>query len=435
MNFALFLVLNAILLLRPEELFPEIAGLRLYLITIVACLVTSLPGITARLTPEALKERPIGVCVLGLWAAGFLSHLFYRQRIEDGIDFTGEFGKVVAYYFLFITLVDTPARFKAMVGWLVLCITMSSTLAVLDYHGFVDFEAIEHVQQWETDPETGEAVILPRLVSSGIFNDPNDLCLALTLGMLGCAYMAFSGGGPLRVVWFLPVAPMAYAFTLTHSKGGLIGLAAGIVAMLYARYGGKRSIPLAIAAVVALLVVIGGRQASLGGGGTAHERLMYWARGISDLLNMPMYLVPGLGVGYFSEEMGQVAHNSFVSAYVETGLLGGGFFLGAFYIAARLVERSNRDRDAPAPAYLPAQRIFVFAACAAYAAGAYSLSRQFVLPTYITLGLASAYLELNGRLPDRFRVSNRWFVRLSVISVLGFLALKFMTQGLGVLGV
>ena len=42
MSFALFLVLNGVLLIRPEELFPEIAGLRLYLIVIVACTRASL---------------------------------------------------------------------------------------------------------------------------------------------------------------------------------------------------------------------------------------------------------------------------------------------------------------------------------------------------------------------------------------------------------
>ena len=37
MNFVLFLILNALLLIRPEELVPDLAGARLYLITIVAC--------------------------------------------------------------------------------------------------------------------------------------------------------------------------------------------------------------------------------------------------------------------------------------------------------------------------------------------------------------------------------------------------------------
>lgn len=434
MNFVLFLILNAVLLLRPEELFPQITGARLYLITIVACVVTSLPGILARLTPDALRERPIGVCVLGLWAAGFLSHFVYRWRGDEGVDFAGEFGKVVLYYFLFLAVVDSPARFRALAAWLLLCVVTSSTLAVLDFHEVLDFDAIEPAMQRDFDPETGEEIWLPRLASSGIFSDPNDLCLALNLGMLCCVYLAASGTNILRFAWLLPIPALLYALSLTHSRGGMIGLLAGVSAWLFARYGGKRSMPLAVVAGVALLALIGGRSANITGGGTAHERVMLWAQGIGDLIKMPVYLIPGLGVDYYPDEYGLVAHNSFVSSYVETGLLGGGFFLGAFYIAGRLVHRVGRH--SPVEDWVRAARPFIFAVVVGYAAGAYSVSRQFVLPTYITLGLASAYLEMAlPQTPDRYRVSGRWFLRLAILSVIGLVVLKIMTQGLGVLGV
>ena len=79
---------------------------------------------------------------------------------------------------------------------------------------------------------------------------------------------------------------------------------------------------------------------------------------------------------------------------------------------------------------------FLFAAVIAYAAGALTLTRNFVLPTYLTLGLASAYLEIGlGRLPDRYIVSAGWFFRLAVGSVAGLIGLKLLTQVLGQFGV
>jgi len=434
MNFVLFLVLNAILLLRPEELFPELAGARIYLITIVACVLASLPGLTARLTPGALQDRPIGVCVLGIWVAGFVSHFAYHFRPHEGLDFAGEFGKVVLYYFLFVAVVDTPARFRVLTGWLLGCVVVGSGLAVMDYHGYLHFPGIVHAEQGVLDPESGEVVSLLRLTGSGIYGDPNDLCLALCLGMLCSVYLAISGLGVLRLAWLLPIAPLMYAFTLTHSRGGMIGLLAGVAGWLCARYGGRRALPVAAVVAIGLLAAVGGRQANLEGGGTAHQRLMFWAQGFTDITRMPMYLLPGLGVGYFEEEMAHVAHNSFVSAYIETGLLGGGFFLGAFYIAGRLTYPTGQV--IALADWTRSARPFVFAAIVAYAAACYSLSRQFVLPTYITLGLASAYLELaHAQLPYRHRVSAAWFARLAVLSVVGFLVLKFATQGLGLLGI
>ena len=79
---------------------------------------------------------------------------------------------------------------------------------------------------------------------------------------------------------------------------------------------------------------------------------------------------------------------------------------------------------------------FILAAILAYAAGSYSLSRQYVLPTFLTLGLASAYIQLaSRRLPAQYRVSRAWVGRLVTLSVIGFLALRLMTQILGWLGV
>ena len=38
----------------------------------------------------------------------------------------------------------------------------------------------------------------------------------------------------------------------------------------------------------------------------------------------------GIGVGKYEDEVGLVAHNSFVHAYTELGIFGGALFLGAF---------------------------------------------------------------------------------------------------------
>src|SRR4030095_1251123 len=98
MNFVLCLFLNAILLVRSEELFPDIAGLRLYLIVILLCTATSLPRLVELLSPRALCSRPIAVCVLVFFASTIAS-LLVHGRIEDAfLDFGPEFAKVVLFY-------------------------------------------------------------------------------------------------------------------------------------------------------------------------------------------------------------------------------------------------------------------------------------------------------------------------------------------------
>src|SRR5690242_2799044 len=97
MSFALFIALNAILLIRPEEIEPDIAGLRVYLVVITLNVVTALPALIARLRPDELARRPLTLLVLALLLATFLSQLV-QGRVEESLEFSSEFGKVVVYY-------------------------------------------------------------------------------------------------------------------------------------------------------------------------------------------------------------------------------------------------------------------------------------------------------------------------------------------------
>ena len=436
MNFAFFLLLNAVLLIRPEELFPDIAGLRLYLIVVLLCIATSLPRLVELLSPASLRVRPVAVCVLLFFASTIIS-LCVRGRIEEAfLGFGAEFAKVILYYFLLLAAIDSPARFRSFVATLVILIGVLTAIAIAQHEGVAYFPNIVPCKETVIDKESGEERILMRLVSTGIFNDPNDLCLVLGLGILSCIYCSTTGfyGMAGRVLWLLPIPLFIYALLETHSRGGLLGVLAGIGGYLYSRYGGARALPFAIGGAVAALALIGGRQASIGGGGTAHERLMYWAGGLGELFSQPVYLLTGLGEGWCVEEMGQVAHNSFVQAYVEFGLLGGGAFLAAFYLSLRILERVGRGVDAPR--WVVDSRHYGFAILVGYAMGCFSLTRNFVVPTYLALGLASALLEpVASRLPNRYRVSARWWVWLALVSICGLILIKISTQALGQAGV
>ena len=434
MNFVLFLLLNAVLLLRPEELFPEITGLRLYLLTIIPCVLLSLPQLARELSPDTLRRRPISACVLLFFLSTILSFSVQGRINEALFEFCPDFGKVILYYFLLLATVDTPSRFRAFVAALVVLISGLTAIALSQHYGITHFPNIVPCLQRGADPVTGEATELPRLVSSGIFNDPNDLCLMLGLGILSCVYCATSRpkvtGGYL---WLLPIPLFAYALMDTHSKGGLLGVLAGGTAYLYSRFGGPKALPYAVTGAVAVILVIGGRQGSIGGE-TAHERLMFWADGLSNLFARPFYIPTGLGIGWFVSENGLVAHNSFVQSYVELGLLGGGAFLGAFYLSARIIDRFGRGVDAPRWA-LDAKH-YGFAVIIGYAMGCYSITRNFAVPTYLTLGIVSVLLaQAAPTLPERFQVNDRWFRWILIASVTGLVLMKFVTQGLSLAGV
>src|SRR6266480_4306054 len=107
MAFIVFLLLNALLFIRPEELFPELTGLRLYQTVILICLATSLPDVLRQLELRALASRPITICVVGLLPAIILSHVWHL-RFDMAWAPAYDFAKIVVYYLLFIAIVNTP---------------------------------------------------------------------------------------------------------------------------------------------------------------------------------------------------------------------------------------------------------------------------------------------------------------------------------------
>ena len=253
--------------------------------------------------------------------------------------------------------------------------------------------------------------------------------------MMLCVGLAMTARGAFGTLfWLLLLVPMGYTCLLTTSRGGVLALLGGIAGLAFAKLGLKRSVPFLAVALPALILGIGGRQGSVVGGGTAHERLMLWADGLGELFRMPFHILTGLAPGFFGDELGHVAHNSYVTAYVELGVLGGGMFCTAFYIAARGAYSALSDPDGP-----PWSRglgPYLFGALATHAVGCYSLSRTFHIPTYLVLGLVASYVTLAAPPPDTRHVVDRaWWGRFAVIAVLGLVLLKFATQLLGILGV
>ena len=432
MNFALFLLLNAILFIRPEELFPGIAGLRLYMLTIVSCTLLSLSRIAELLTLDALRQRPVAVCVLLFFASTILA-LLVRGRIDELLFSSGPaFAKVILYYFLLLAVVDTPERFRVFVGTLAVLIAAVTAIAFANHYDVINFPSIVPCRQVGIVPETGARTTFPRLVSSGIFNDPNDLCLVLGLGIWSCIYLATTtpSGAVERLVWLAPIPVFIHALFETHSRGGLLGVMAGGAGYLYSRFGGPKALPLAVAGGAVVMALVGGRQGSTDGGDTSHQRVMMWADGVFTLVHQPFWVPIGLGGNWFTGETGLLAHNSFVEAYVCYGLFGGGAFLGAFYLGARLLDRLGRSIDAPP--WAVAARPFGFAVLVGYGVGCYSITRNYVVPTYLTLGLISFLLDQAGPpFPERHRVNRRWFLWLVGFSFIGLVLMVVATQLLG----
>src|SRR5205085_12241411 len=138
-----------------------------------------------------------------------------------------------------------------------------------------------------------------------------------------------------------------------------------------------------------LFALSAGRQTDISTSeGTAQLRIQFWSQGFSAMQGAPLF---GIGSNRYNDVTSghQEAHNSFVHAYVDLGLLGGALFAGAFYFALWLPGRLNRLRAGPPDRELQRARPYLLAVLAGYAAGLLSSSRVYTPTTYVLLGLTA----------------------------------------------
>ena len=106
----------------------------------------------------------------------------------------------------------------------------------------------------------------------------------------------------------------------------------------------------------------------------------------------------GIGMDNYRQFSSHVAHNSFIHSFTELGLIGGTLFLGAFYYSVRglfQLRKPPPESDEVDPE-LRRLHPFMMGMTIAYTIGICFLSRGYIVPTYMILGLAVVYLRLHA---------------------------------------
>jgi hypothetical protein len=444
MGYFLFLLATAALLIRPSEQIEELRAINLYQALIIPCFLFSIGPVFDQFSLRSVETRPISVCVLGLLVAVILSHLA-NGSATLAADTGWEFMKILIYYVLLVGNVTTVGRMRGFIYCLGLFAIAFVTIAVLQYHEVLPAAASEQhgalmartqqgsdsqvgafVKELDYDPDTGQVTEIKRLRGTGIFRDPNDICLLITMGFFICLYgLSDLQLSAFRLVWLAPAVFFMYALILTQSRGGFLSLLVGVMALFYARFGWRAALALGLPLMGVMVAVVGGRMAAISASeGTGQTRVQIWSDGIAAMLSSPIF---GIGMNEMSTIVGKAAHNSFLHAYTELGILGGTLFFGAFFFATWTLLRLDYYRQWLADAELRRLLPFLVALVASYAAGILSLSRVDAVPTYLLLGLVTATATLAMReIPALGLRLNSWLVQRMAVASVGFLAVSYL---------
>ena len=430
--FAVFLAVNALLFVRPSDVFAPMLGVEIYQYVIGLCLLLSVPALIELFGGDRLPTTPIAVCVLGIFPIVFASALV-NLGPEGAFDYSVLFAKFLAYFFLLLALVTTPARMKVFVAFLVLFAGIMATLSLLDFYNVIELPRPTEIN--------GKAVVFEkdRMYGPGLFGDPNDLCLILvTMLVLTLGLLTDSRAGSPRVLWLIPGALLVFGFALTQSRGGLLALMAGVGMVIRLRYGWGRAIALGALGFPLLLFSLGGRQTAISAQtNTGQERIQLWSAGLEMFRSHP---VLGVGLDQFKEHAPLLAHNSYLQSFSELGYFGATFFIGAALLSVLGLYGLTLPRREPGQ-LVPVTPVlidptlrhyhpYVAGAVTAYCTGMFMLSLNLLVVTYTIFGLAASFLSMSATNPPRVvaRFGPELFFRLALLAGVVFVGLYMFVR-------
>jgi putative inorganic carbon (hco3(-)) transporter len=426
-GFVLLLLVTAALFVRPGEIIPAVEGWSIYEALILATLVLALPRVARLLTPASLSYNPINLFVLMLLPVMMAAPLL-GGRVDEAINNAYEFSKALVYYLLVVAILDSSWRIRIFWQWLLACTIGLAVLPLLHYHGIIDVPALRIVQDTVYDHH-GDPVVLRRLAGAGLFADPNDLSHILNIGIVLCLFgMVITRSRLLRLAGAAVLVLFAYVIFLTHSRGGFIALMATVLTLFYVHYGWRRTVMLGVLAMPLLLLLFAGRQTELTtSSGTGQARIQLWSDALVTFRANPVF---GIGRDNFAMLNRLVVHNSFLHSFVEMGVIGGTLFAGAFYLAVRGLHRLASHPGRITDQHLRRFGPYLLTAVIAYAVGMMFLSRSYVVPTYLMLGLAAACLRIVPTSPPLppIRLSNRLLKKAGLMGVLFILAMYIFVR-------
>jgi len=390
-DFVLFILVAAILFIRPTDFVPGLEQAPLYLIAIVPCMILSWQKLIPQVTTAGLRERPVLVFGIGLIFSAVFSSVVYMQ-VQAAFNFAVDLPRVLVLYMLILAQLDSPGRLKRFIGCLVGIMLIPILLVVLNYHGTINIEAFKLI----TGPDGDR-----RLSGQGTFGDPNDMCEIVNCAMIfSLCGLLNRGSGLVRVIWLAPLAVFGHALALTQSKGGFLATLVGLMVLFRSRFGTKKALIVAGLVLPLMLTVYAGRQTTFDvSDGASQSRIQLWDAGFDLFRRSPVTAVIGIGLNGFYENVSHVAHNAFIQVYTELGFIGGTLLFGQYFYCLRNLIKLGSKRVAIPDPEMRRLYPFIMAALASFTTSEMSLTNCFGVATYMILGLATVCIRLSDPSP------------------------------------
>ena len=394
---ALFLCLYiAAVMIRPHEFVSFFQGFPLPLtLELLTAVVWSL----SRKRFDALQIK--AVLLLNLSIAISWLTLSLTVGISNAFQF---FANQALVLILIANIVDSVNK-QRLVFMLI-----AISAAVMSIHGIYQLEAEDKIG-WTgvkamVRHDSGEDPVWQARYT-GPFQDPNDMgmLLACVLPMIFYLWKT-SKNIVMKLAWVGCALLIFEGIYIVNSRGTILAAVAPVLLFFALRYNlAKALVPIAVMVPVAIAVLPS--RIFISNDESSQQRIEAWYQGYLMFKSNPVF---GVGMNNFIEHHYKTAHNSWVLAYAELGLIGFYFWILVIFGSLHMAYHSMRLPKQPEAArvadeatlrdeVLIAATLF-YSMVAAYVS-AFFLSRTYSFLIYLLCGLcAASYFRMQAKYPD-----------------------------------
>jgi hypothetical protein len=432
--------------LRPQEVFTDLARIPLLYILLGLSLFGLALDLKLRLSRPAAAPQLTLVLLYILWCGVTLV-----VNVTPDVAFSGIIDTMIPLV-LYLIVAHGVQTFRALQTVAVLILAICLFLAYIgvdqrfgprgchaltvgsDRDGVYDGRECETKRECEIDsPEPGTEYICEyvgklqtssvglRVRYRGVLADPNELSLALGVSLPFAFALLERRRSSARVALLLVSLGLIGLCTVyTQSRGGQLVFLSVLGTYFVRRYGWKGLLLGAFAAVPMLM--FGGRSGEEAEG-SSQERLECWLTGIELWRSTPIW---GVGKGLFTEYHFLTAHNAYVLAPAETGIVGMWLWTSIVYLSVKIpamvLRRASQAAAGTVSAIAPVAKTWALAMLAAMigmVVGIFFLSFCYHYVLWIYFGLCGAlYAAVRAHDPT-------FEVKISVRELLAVLVVDF----------
>jgi putative inorganic carbon (HCO3(-)) transporter len=371
------------LYVRPQEFVAGFVGLPVMLMLGSATFAFTVLHMALKRNPLGLSRAPQNYLMVWFLIALPVSQLANanmhgaNQAFQDFLP--------TFLLFLMISIMLTSVRRVRIFFYLLLILTV--------------FLAVQGIYQYYTGIGIGgQELRAGRIAGLGIFNDPNDLALALLIVLPFCFHeLTSSRNLMVRAMNLLFAAAIITTVFMSESRGGILSLGVLLLFILSRRFGWKWG--LSVGSVLFLVIfVLAPRMGTISTDeSSAYGRIESWTTAMDLIQWRPLF---GVGARMFTDYSYLTAHNSFLLCGAELGMFGLIAWVTLIYISIKNLHFVSKHAPADRFGKLAASADAVMLGLVGFISASTFLSRTYIEMLYILLGMSAAVTTIFVRASD-----------------------------------